>query len=64
MTNTIGAYDSETGNAVRETNPNEAQCTELSTEDLRAVSGGAGTMFLAFTFKLVAVKTVSWAHDD
>jgi len=24
----------------------------------------AGEMFLAFTFKLVGVKTVSWAHDD
>jgi type VI secretion system secreted protein Hcp len=24
----------------------------------------SGVMFLAFTFKLVAVKTVSWAHDD
>ena len=23
-----------------------------------------GVMYLAFTFKLVAVKTVSWAHDD
>jgi type VI secretion system Hcp family effector len=33
---------------------------------LRKSSGGdtAGTFFLAFTFKLVAVKTVSWAHDD
>jgi len=25
---------------------------------------GAGAFFLAFTFKLVAVKTISWAHDD
>lgn len=25
---------------------------------------GAGSFFLAFTFKLVAVKTISWAHDD
>ncbi len=24
----------------------------------------SGVMFLVFTFKLVAVKTVSWAHDD
>ena len=24
----------------------------------------SGVMYLAFTFKLVAVKTVSWAHDD
>jgi len=23
-----------------------------------------GVMFLVFTFKLVAVKTISWAHDD
>ena len=27
-------------------------------------TGAAGAMFLAFTFKLVAVKTMSWAHDD
>jgi type VI secretion system secreted protein Hcp len=27
-------------------------------------SGSSGAMFLVFTFKLVAVKTVSWAHDD
>ena len=31
-------------------------------------SAGATTtsvvMYLAFTFKLVAVKTVAWAHDD
>jgi type VI secretion system secreted protein Hcp len=33
---------------------------------LRKSSGGdtAGVFFLAFTFKLVAVKTLSWAHDD
>lgn len=33
---------------------------------LRKGSGGSasGAMFLAFTFKLVAVKTVAWAHDD
>jgi type VI secretion system secreted protein Hcp len=33
---------------------------------LRKSAGGTatGVMFLAFTFKLVAVKTVSWAHDD
>ena len=36
------------------------QVTELAADDLERVSGG----FLAFTFKLVAVKTVSWAHDD
>jgi type VI secretion system secreted protein Hcp len=24
----------------------------------------SGVMYLSFTFKLVAVKTVSWAHDD
>ena len=33
--------------------------TELTTERLDEVIGG-----LTFTFKLVAVKTVSWAHDD
>ncbi|HXJ01601.1 MAG TPA: type VI secretion system tube protein Hcp [Micropepsaceae bacterium] len=33
---------------------------------LRKSAGGAtsGVFFLVFTFKLVAVKTVSWAHDD
>jgi type VI protein secretion system component Hcp len=33
---------------------------------MRKSSGGdtSGTFFLAFTFKLVAVKTLSWAHDD
>jgi type VI secretion system secreted protein Hcp len=33
---------------------------------MRKSAGGTvtGTMFLSFTFKLVAVKTVSWAHDD
>ena len=30
----------------------------LSDEDLDQVAGG-----LVFTFKLVAVKTISWAHD-
>lgn len=34
--------------------------TELTTQELAEVPGG----FLAFTFKLVAVKTISWAHDD
>jgi type VI secretion system secreted protein Hcp len=29
-----------------------------------AGNDAAGVMYLAFTFKLVAVKTVSWAHDD
>jgi type VI secretion system secreted protein Hcp len=29
-----------------------------------AGNDASGVMFLAFTFKLVAVKTVSWAHDD
>jgi hypothetical protein len=33
--------------------------TELAEQQLAEVTGG----FLAFTFKLVAVKTVSWAHD-
>jgi len=33
--------------------------TELTTQDLAHVAGG-----LTFTFKLVAVKTVGWAHDD
>jgi len=33
---------------------------------MRKSAGGAatGVMYLVFTFKLVAVKTVSWAHDD
>jgi type VI protein secretion system component Hcp len=33
---------------------------------LRKSSGGetSGQMYLAFKFKLVAVKTVSWAYDD
>jgi type VI secretion system secreted protein Hcp len=32
----------------------------------RKGSGGtsAGSFFLSFTFKLVAVKTISWSHDD
>jgi len=29
-----------------------------------AGTGATGTFFLLFTFKLVAVKTVGWAHDD
>ena len=33
--------------------------TEVTTEQLDEMIGG-----LQFTFKLVAVKTVSWAHDD
>jgi hypothetical protein len=36
------------------------QATELAVDEMERVSGG----FLTFTFKLVAVKTVSWAHDD
>jgi hypothetical protein len=32
---------------------------ELAEQELAMASGG----FLAFTFKLVAVKTVSWAKD-
>jgi hypothetical protein len=36
------------------------ELTELTTPELAEVAGG----FLAFTFKLVAVKTISWAHDD
>jgi type VI secretion system secreted protein Hcp len=33
---------------------------------LRKSAGGnvTGTFFLQFIFKLVAVKTISWAHDD
>ena len=50
--NVISACDSQICNA------EEPRCTELSAEDLHAVSGG-----LTFIFKLVAVKTVSWAHD-
>jgi len=37
-----------------------AKREELAEENLAEVAGG----FLAFTFKLVAVKTISWAHDD
>ena len=33
--------------------------TEVTTEQLDDVIGG-----LTFIFKLVAVKTVSWAHDS
>jgi len=29
-----------------------------------AIAGGSGAFFVSFTFKLVAVKTISWAHDD
>ena len=32
---------------------------ELAEQQLAEVTGG-----LVFTFKLVAVKTISWAHDD
>jgi hypothetical protein len=35
------------------------QVTELTANEMERVSGG-----LSFTFKLVAVKTISWAHDD
>jgi type VI secretion system secreted protein Hcp len=33
---------------------------------MRKSAGGSasGAMYLVFTFKLVAVKTISWAHDD
>ena len=33
---------------------------------LRKSAGGesSGQFFLVFTFKLVAIKTISWAHDD
>jgi type VI protein secretion system component Hcp len=39
---------------------------KLVTLALRKSSGGltAGQVFLRFDFKLVAVKTISWAHDD
>lgn len=36
---------------------NEAR--ELTSDELELASGG-----LQFMFKMVAVKTVSWAHDD
>ena len=36
------------------------QVAELTADEMERVSAG----FLAFTFKLVAVKTISWAHDD
>ena len=35
------------------------QVTELTVDEMERASGG-----LQFVFKLVAVKTVSWAHDD
>jgi hypothetical protein len=35
------------------------QVTELTADEMERVSGG-----LVFTFKLVAVKTVSWGHSD
>jgi hypothetical protein len=35
------------------------QVTELTANEMERVSP-----FLVFTFKLVAVKTVSWAHGD
>jgi hypothetical protein len=38
------------------------QVTELTANEMECVSGG-GTP-LVFTFKLVAVKTISWAHDE
>jgi hypothetical protein len=34
--------------------------SEVTNEQLETMIGG----FLTFTFKLVAVKTISWAHDD
>jgi bacteriocin-like protein len=37
-----------------------AKREELTEQDLAEISGG----FLAFRFKLVAVKTISWAYDD
>jgi bacteriocin-like protein len=40
------------------------QVTELTANEMESVSGGGGEARLVFTFKLVAVKTVSWAHDD
>ena len=42
------------------------QGTQHTVQDIRksAGGGGSGVMFLSFTFKLVAVKTVSWSHDD
>ncbi len=41
---------------------------ELTALDLAEVTGGGGktttgTPYLVFTFKMVAVKTVGWAHD-
>lgn len=38
-----------------------ADGAELPDAALESMVGGA--MYLTFTFKLVAVKTVSWAHD-
>ena len=43
------------------------QMTELTANEMERVSGGGGGgggAPLTFTFKLAAVKTISWAHDD
>jgi len=39
-----------------------AQGTNLGSVTLHVAKQGGE--FLAFTFKVVAIKTVSWAHDD
>jgi len=48
-----------TGETVTELTLEPAAANELSDQQLDSVVGG-----LTFTFKLVAVKTISWASDD
>ena len=48
-----------TGETVTELTLEPAPASELSDQQLDHVVGG-----LAFTFKLVAVKTISWATDE
>ena len=48
-----------TGKAVSELSLEHDAAGELSDQALDGVAGG-----LTFQFKLVAVKTISWAHDD
>lgn len=53
-----------TGQTVTELSLEPVAAGQLSDQTLDGVVGGAdGLMPLAFIFKLVAVKTVSWAHD-
>jgi hypothetical protein len=49
-----------TGQAITELTFESVAKSELSEQEMDGVVGGAGQPFLAFTFKLVAVKTISW----